>query len=96
VAPPTRERRGERDRAREATIAFALKRAAYLLPYFAGWLWAVGAVVRAGERLATFIAEGSKRRKRSGLETPSLRMHRGQSLAEAATVALKLLSHRSQ
>jgi hypothetical protein len=49
-----------------------------------------------GERPATFSAEGSKRRKRRGLLTPSLSLHRGQSPEAAATVALKLLSHRSQ
>jgi hypothetical protein len=42
------------------------------------------------------MAEGSNSRKRSLLVTPSLSLQRGQSPAAAATVALNLLSHRSQ
>jgi hypothetical protein len=66
------------------------------ISYFADWLCGAGATGRAGERPATFSAEGSKRRKRSGAATSSVSLHRGQSPAAAATVALNLLSHRSQ
>lgn len=64
--------------------------------YFAGWLRGTGAPVRAGEMPATFSADGSKRRKRNGLATPSLSLQRGQPPEAAAMVALYLLSHRSQ
>jgi hypothetical protein len=68
-----------------------------LLAYFAAGLRGIeAAAVRPGERPATLIAEGSKSWKRSLLETPSLSLQRGQSPAAAATVALNLLSHRSQ
>jgi hypothetical protein len=82
--------------ARNATIALALTRGRVFASYFAGWLRGTGMAARLGERPATFSAEGSKRRKRSGAATPSLSLQRGQSPAAAATVALNLLSHRSQ
>jgi hypothetical protein len=64
--------------------------------HFAGRLCDTGAPVRAGERPATFNAEGSKRRKRKGALTPSFSLQRGQPAEAAAIVALYLLSHRSQ
>jgi hypothetical protein len=64
--------------------------------YFAGWLRGTVERLGAGEMPATFSAEGSKRRKRNGLLTPSLSLQRGQSPEAAAMVALNLLSHRSQ
>jgi hypothetical protein len=49
-----------------------------------------------GSMLAALTAEGSKRRKWSGAETPSLALQRGQLPTEAATVGLKLVRQRLQ